>query len=253
MNGQIHKTPAAIGTDRTKLARFAGATLASLAAVVLISTSAVAQAPASPADSARVQAARVLSMFSHEPTVLATQDVASKHALNNPGVYSSWLSRAAAAFALPEQLRGRYVYILDDDLNVRSTDTTDAITSTRDNDLRNAIEVQIQWDLSKLVFNPEEYKAADKIGKIVERREDLLLSVNKLYFSRRRLQADVAMNPPHDAKTAIQKELAIAALTADLDALTGGWFTTEVAAGMARRKLSERRPAPVGGVVIKKK
>ncbi len=212
--------------------------LAAALGAALASSPAAAQS-----DEARVKAARVLAMFSHEPTILATQEQASDHAMNNPGVYSSWLSRASAAAALPDKLSGRYIYILDDDLNLRTTELTGTRTETKANDIRNAIQIDVQWDLAKLVFNPEEYRAAEKIGKIVERREDLLLSVNKLYFSRRRLQAELALSPPDDVLSAVK----IAALTADLDALTGGWFSNEVAVGLARRKLTAQRPAPAAG------
>lgn len=201
---------------------------------------AAAQAPSSPTARASVapapesptaQAVAVLAQFAHEPSVLEVQQVASRYALVHPEIYNDWLSRASWSNALPEKLRGEVQHTVDDDVNVRTAalSTSDSITETLDSDAQLRFKVYAEWDLSRLVFDQDEYNAAKELSKIVTRREDLLTTINKLYFARRQLQAMALLTPVNSAKKALKHELQLAGLTADLDALTGGWFSDEVA------------------------
>ena len=97
-------------------------------------------------------------------------------------------------------------------------------------------KVFAEWDLSRLVFDQDEYNAAKELSKIVTRREDLLTTINKLYFARRQLQAMAFLSPAKSTQKALKHELQLAGLTADLDALTGGWFSRQVQAKNATAK-----------------
>ena len=63
---------------------------------------------------------------------------------------------------------------------------------------------------------------------MVQLRNDILDEVNRTYFERRRLQLELSQCPPRDAGKRAQKQLRLQELTADLDALTGGWFTAQI-------------------------
>jgi hypothetical protein len=204
-----------------------------------------AQAPLSPApepyeapeapqedDTPTAQAAAVLSQFSHEPTVLEVQEAASRYALVHPDTYANWLSRAAWSNLLPERLTGELQHTADDDTNVRTATVTGSQTETLDRDAQVRLKVFAEWDLSQLIFDQDEYNAAKELSKIVTRREDLLTTINKLYFARRQVQALALMSPAKTPAKALKQQIQLAGLTADLDALTGGWFSTEVAAGL---------------------
>lgn len=182
-------------------------------------------------DSPTAQAVAVLAQFTHEPSVLEVQEEASRYALVHPAIYDTWLSRASWSNVLPERLTGEIQHTIDDDVNVRTAalSTSDSITETLDSDAQLRFKVFAEWDLSRLVFDQDEYNAAKELSKIVTRREDLLTTINKLYFARRQLQAMALLTPVMTAKKAIKQELQLAGLTADLDALTGGWFSEEVA------------------------
>ena len=85
---------------------------------------------------------------------------------------------------------------MDDDINVRTAELTGSRTETLDQDASTRFIAFAEWDLSHLIFDPNEYNAAKELSKIVTRREDLLTTVNKLYFARRELQALAAIKPP---------------------------------------------------------
>jgi len=193
-------------------------------------------------DSPMVQAMAVLDQFAYEPSVLEVQEAASRYALVHPDTYENWISRAAWSNVLPERLTGELQTTADDDTNVRTATLTGSQTETLDRDAQMRLKVFAEWDLSRLIFDQDEYNAAKELSKIVTRREDLLTTINKLYFARRQLQAMAVLSPAKTAKKAVKQEIQLAGLTADLDALTGGWFSEEVATG--KRRLPSRPSAP---------
>jgi hypothetical protein len=52
--------------------------------------------------------------------------------------------------------------------------------------------------------------------------------VTRTYFERRRLQVDLAASPIQDLKLRLEKELRLQELTADIDALTNGYFSEQL-------------------------
>ncbi|NQT90936.1 MAG: hypothetical protein HQ558_06755 [Candidatus Omnitrophica bacterium] len=63
---------------------------------------------------------------------------------------------------------------------------------------------------------------------MVQLRNDILDEVDKLYFERRRLQIELAANPPKTEKQMALKDLRLQELTADIDSLTGGYFSQNI-------------------------
>lgn len=190
------------------------------------------------------QAIAVLRHFAYEPSVLEVQDAAARYAVVHPDTYRNWLSRAAWSNVLPERLTGEFQSTLDDDTTEKATgaESSSSDYTTRDLDEQLRLKVFAEWDLSRLIFDQDEYNAAKELSKIVTRREDLLTTINKLYFARRQLQAMTLLTPANSAQKALKQEIQLAGLTADLDALTGGWFSKEVATRHARTATETTRP-----------
>lgn len=178
----------------------------------------------------------ILARFDDEPTVLEVQSAALIYAGIDQSSMEGWYTRANTSALLPEKLEVRYRY--DDRLDEldRVSDDLDALRNLLGSDQRedirtrkdDRIEVQGRWDFSELVFNPDVLRVSREVSRQVKQREDILTSVTKLYYERRRAQIDLVLNPPRDASDAIRKELRIQELTADLDALTGAWFSGEL-------------------------
>lgn len=79
---------------------------------------------------------------------------------------------------------------------------------------------QGSWALPRLVFNPETLDVAS----LAVLQEKVLKEVTRLYYTRRRLQVSMILNPPKDEASRISKELRIEQMTATLDAMTGNLF-----------------------------
>lgn len=60
---------------------------------------------------------------------------------------------------------------------------------------------------------------------MVQLRNDLLDEVTRLYFERRRLQLELSANMPDEKDEKALKHLRLEELTANIDALTGGYLS----------------------------
>ena len=198
--------------------------------IVLLLILGASFAPNALAQSPAEEAWRVLASFAHEPSVLDVQKAAASYAEVAPEVYASWRGQTEWANLLPERVNGEFYYLDRDEKDVRTTQSTQSQAETVSLDDHVRYKAVVEWDFTRLLFNPDTLTASRERSRIIERREDLLTTVNKLYFARRQLQAETALQPIDDAKRLIRTQLRLASLTADLDALTGGWFSKRVQA-----------------------
>lgn len=174
----------------------------------------------------KAEAQRILSSFDKEPTVVEVQQAAARYARVDPDAYDSWLSESQLSNLLPRRVQGRIRSTGNDDKDLRTTSAaTGSISDLVSNKDELQLELRLEWDLTRLVFNRDGIAAARQIERIVNAREDILTTVNKLYFARRQLQVELVLDPPTTVDKAVKTSLRIQGLTADLDALTGGWFS----------------------------
>lgn len=170
----------------------------------------------------------VMNRFAAEPTVREVQTVALEYAKANPERIDSWQARARANAALP-QFRTQFDYDINQDLRTRTNlDATDARVITEDDDRSYEFQVRAQWDLDRLIFEPQELAVARESVRLANLRDRVLDEVTRRYFERRRLQVDLELAPPTDLNERIRKELRLQELSADIDALTGGWFSQKL-------------------------
>jgi len=180
----------------------------------------------------KAEAQRILAQFDNEPKIVQVQQAASSYARVNPDSYDSWMTSARLANLLPKRLYGHMRNTNTDSKDLRTTTASSgSVSDLTSNDDQLQLEVRLEWDLTKVVFNRDGIAAARQIERIVNQREDLLTTVNKLYFARRQLQVEIALDPPTSVDRAVKTQLRIQGLTADLDALTGGWFSKHVPKG----------------------
>ncbi len=175
----------------------------------------------------------ILQRFASEPSVRAVQVAAARYAEVHPELIASWRTRARLA-ALGPRLRAEYRYAgaLDTRLHTGggTPDYQQEVIEAQNEPL-----VGAEWDLDRLVFNPDELRVADETTQLVRLRQTMLETVTRLYFARRRQQVELALAPSRDGAHRLRAELEIEELTADLDALTGGFFSKALAEHQDRR------------------
>jgi len=68
----------------------------------------------------------------------------------------------------------------------------------------------------------------------VQLRDDVLDEVTRLFFERRHVQIDFLLRAPESLQESIERELKLQELTADIDALTGGYLSVSLKAENAQ-------------------
>ncbi len=184
----------------------------------------------------RVQAQ--IDALEEEPSIQQAQTAALRFFNVDPGSVEAMRSRASWKGIMPSLSAG-YRHSVND-LAVRSRNTEvnqfpEDGPNIFDDATGNVQELQVSasWNLPLLVFNAEVLD----VGSLAVLQEGVLKEVTRLYFTRRRLQLDLILNPPADAGTRMSKELRIAELTSTLDAMTGQLFSK----AEARRARLDRR------------
>ena len=121
-----------------------------------------------------------------EPTVDELCRAAVALALAEPERARSFIFRARAAGWLPE-LRFRMFrrFARTEGLTLDDTATTTPVDVSGVDDVR--YEWRATWDLSRMVFNPDELQAHAEALRMADVRRDIQSLVIRLYFERRRL------------------------------------------------------------------
>jgi hypothetical protein len=87
-----------------------------------------------------------------------------------------------------------------------------------------SLGVRASWALDRLIFNAEVLDVSSLVGV----QEGLLREITSLYFTRRRLMTAMVLSPPQSPHEQITEQLRLGEITANIDALTGGYFSKEI-------------------------
>ena len=170
--------------------------------------------------------------LTEEPTVQLVQQVAMRYASLNPEVFQSMKSRSRIQALLP-QLTVRATK--DDDQESRSltrfgeTNTPQDISATQTigDDLQ--LYAEARWKLNETIFNYQETAVMRENRYSAKERQKLLQTVTQVYFERKRAVIKLGKLKGADRELALLK---VSQMNAELDALTGGWFSQQLSGGM---------------------
>jgi len=88
--------------------------------------------------------------------------------------------------------------------------------------------LSLTWDVGDIVFN-EQVRLLDGNARLmVQLRDDILDEVTRFYYQRRKLQMELIIAPPQTTEEKLTRILRIEELTANIDGLTGGWFSRQL-------------------------
>ncbi len=201
------------------------------------SSQSYAQTPYSPAE--------ILSHFSAEPDVSEIQKAALSYAGLADTNLDSWSTRARWSNAIPRlqgqvawldqrdvQLRYREVYKTDEDGFVVADPNQSNLAD--DARARTLYSIRASLDLGGLLYDRSEPIIAREVRSRLSSRDDILRRATELYFTRRQRQVVRFLTPITDWNRHLELELEIQSLTAQLDAMTGGWLTQQLKAIVAK-------------------
>ena len=182
--------------------------------------------------------AELQALRKKDPTIQQAQQAALAFFNIDPGSVRAMRSRASVKVTMPS-LEARYRQNHRSNLNVDTRNTTiqddpflfDAVDGTV-----HEFQVGLRFNLPQLVFNSEVLD----VGSLAILQEGVLKEVTRLYYTRRRLQIDLILNPPRDEATRLSKQLRIDELTSTLDAMTGELFTRRSRRGGRARSSGDK-------------
>ena len=152
-------------------------------------------------------------------------------ALAEPERARGFVSRARLAGWLPEmrfRVYRRYARTEGLSFNDIGAGVVAPVDISAIDDVR--YEWRATWDLSRIVFNPDELQAHSEALRMSDLRRDIQSLVIRLFFERRRLVAESQVNgagvPSSDAAATGRRSLRIAEIEAELDMLSGGAFSS---------------------------
>lgn len=162
-----------------------------------------------------------------EPAVEPICRAAVAQALAEPERAVGFIKRARLAGWLPEvHFRAYRRFARTEGLTFADM-TTGAIAPVDINavdDVR--YEWRASWDLSRIVFNPDELQAHFEALRMADVRRDIQTLVIKLYFERRRLMSGAERASATETTATLEKKLLrVAEIEAELDAMSGGAFS----------------------------
>lgn len=147
-------------------------------------------------------------------------------ALAEPDRARSFLVRARLAGWLPElHFRLFRRFARTEGLTLDDTSTNTPVDVSGVDDVR--YEWRATWDLSRMVFNPDELQAHAEALRMADVRRDIQSLVVRLYFERRRLQIGPIRTEGSGVAAADveeQRQLRVLEIEAQLEALTGRDF-----------------------------
>ena len=173
-----------------------------------------------PAAAARIDGHRVLAVVAAaDPPVAEVQRAAADHDGIDPDRLRAWVARPRSAHWLPH-------VSLDASRTERDTRVV-GVTGTIESDYLRVnpstqFGIRLSWDLDQLVFSRDEPAAAWTASRLIDRRAERVRRATRLYFQRRRLLVQLALDPPREAIQRAERENQVDEITAELDELTGG-------------------------------
>ncbi len=164
-----------------------------------------------------------------EPTIQTVHKVALQYAALHPEIFKSMRQRSRVQAVLP-QLTMRVTSDLDqEDRALTRFDETNSTrpqnisaTETSGNDLQ--LYAEARWKLNESIFNYQETAVMRENRYSAKERQKLLQTVTQVYFERKRALIKMRPAKPGSEAEALA-QLKITQIEAELDALTGGWFT----------------------------
>jgi hypothetical protein len=169
-----------------------------------------------PSEGKKATVKDILEYFADEPTIQEVQAAAVEYAAVHPDKMRKWRKRAKYKAWLPKASVDWYKF--------KEEDTHWKSSTYRGTMIDRKWSAGLDWDLSDLIWNYEQYGIEYRSQLMVKLRNDVLDEVTRTYFERRRLQVEMLLSPPEDMQERIEQEMRIQELAGYLDAYTGGYF-----------------------------
>jgi photosystem II stability/assembly factor-like uncharacterized protein len=165
------------------------------------------------------------NLFSGEPDISDIHQAAIEYSEVSPDKIK-WMRQAAKNQALIPKFSFKVDGNIGRNLNIDRGGTNDPdFFIEGPQDKKWSWGIGLNWDLSELVWSYHQTSIDVRSRLMVQLRNDILDEVTKLYFERLRLKHEIEQMPAKEKNQINLKQLRLAELTANIDALTGGYLS----------------------------
>ncbi len=172
------------------------------------------------------------------PDVTMVQKIALEYARVRPEDLTKLKKRTMMAAVLPsfqigvqQNFQNNIDIAINENVSVTSAgstigpDTSDINQRSNNN---SSFEVKAVWQLSELIYNKDMLDVAQEARMQARDRRQILADVNKFYYEWLELKNGVKR--PRNKRLPPPSPYRLQQVAAELDSLTGGWFSRQVAA-----------------------
>ncbi len=184
----------------------------------LIAATAFGQAARAPT---RADVERARATLSREPSAILTIREGLRFHRLHPEAIEALRSAARARAAAPLLAAGYRFDFTDSGRSLEQTMFQPFNQSESSRSGFHSASIGGVWDLREAVFNAAEIQAYGLVGS----QHEILMEISHTYYMRRGQQYRLLLQPPEDEMARLTIELRIEEYTAQLDLMTGGWFT----------------------------
>ncbi|MFT5207770.1 MAG: hypothetical protein ACI9CF_001530, partial [Candidatus Omnitrophota bacterium] len=179
------------------------------------------------------------SYFLYEPSINELQNIAMHYAEVHPDKIDSWRKMAKQKAWFPKIGVG-FDMGIDQTVELDRGGTNDPdqfIFGPNEEDKQ--WNVDMSWDLSELIWSSDQTSIDARSRLSTQLRDEILTRLTRLFFAKKRLQMEALLNPNQSISAIIETEMRIKEYIADIDALTGGYYSQV----LSRKKLSPKPSA----------
>jgi len=165
-------------------------------------------------------------VFYNEPSFIELQQAAMKFAELGPNKIRDWRNQARMKALLPKVSFG-IDKSSSTNYEIYTSATKDYVVAGPD-DLSNGWDVSISWELADLVWSDDQTNIDVRSRLTTQLRNDVLDDLRRAYYERKRIQFELAMEPPKAVKAKFEKEMRLQELTQAIDDLTGNYLSRNI-------------------------
>ena len=184
---------------------------------------------------------RLEETFQAEPSIAETQRAAERYmAIPSSEEFRRYRTQARLRNLLPsisgdgdwtKQRYGSYG-ITNPNPGASFSNTSGNLTYNNNDDVRTGYRIKgfgfdSEWNLNKLIYDDEITDILSEQRRFIPIKSDINDQVHRAYYDRRNKISVSLLKPPKKELERVLIEIEIEELTAKLDSLTGGWFSSQ--------------------------
>lgn len=169
---------------------------------------------------------QIKAIFAGEPLFRQLQEAAIRHAEVSPEKINSWRWQARLKSLVPK-VSFDAGHDRSNTYEIYTSATKDYVIGGPD-DISDGWDVSVSWELGDFIWSTDQTSIDVRSRLMVQLRNDILDDLRRAYYERRRLQYELAAEPPENPKARFEKEMRLAELTQAIDDLTDNYLSEHI-------------------------